>query len=109
MSNKISFSSIYVYVMFGRSYDKSTINGGVHLISSAYCQPILFNFAQLGELLSSKEGSYYKGLLTSSGQYIVVRIINDLTPEIEDAQISPEIKTVNHRDSVIEFIIPVSI
>ena len=53
MKNTISIQNSFVYAMFGRSYDNSTKNGGVHLINSIYNHPSLFNFAKLGNLLTS--------------------------------------------------------
>ena len=110
-TNTMFLSNIYVYVMFARSYDYSTKNGGVHLISSVYSHPSLFNFEKLGVYLSSKEEDYLKEvLLSSSGQFIIVRVINDL-PDISNGKGEnfSVIKTVNHSDNLIEFILPVSI
>jgi hypothetical protein len=106
-------SNIYLYVMYSRSYDYSIKNGGVHLISSVYSHPSLLNFETLRSFFSTTLGIFVKGtLLSSSGQFIIVRVVNDFDFPVEtDGKNIPVdvVKTVNHSESLIEFILPLSI
>ena len=101
----------YIYAMFSRSYDQSTIHSGVHLIGSAYSQDIELDLTYLKQFLNNENS---KSILTNSDQFIIVRITFDLDMDIEsnlNSNISDNnslIKTVKHSDSLLEFSLPIS-
>lgn len=101
----------YIYAMFSRSYDQSTIHSGVHFIGSAYSQAFELDLTYL-KLFLNNENS--KSLLTSSDQFIIVRITIDLALDLENNLNSSIpinnsiIKTIEHSETLIELILPVS-
>lgn len=101
----------YIYAMFSRSYDQSTKHSGVHLIGSAYSQASELDLNNLKLFLNNEDN---KSLLTNSDQFIIVRITFDLALSLESNLNStitdnkPLIKTIEHSNTLIEFILPIS-
>jgi hypothetical protein len=79
-TKSMNLNQNYIYAMFSRSYDQSTLNKGVHLIGSAYCQDTELDLTYL-ELFLNNENS--KSILTNSDQFIIVRITLDLALDLE--------------------------
>jgi hypothetical protein len=101
----------YIYAMFSRSYDSSTLHKGVHLIGSVYSQASELDLTYLKLFLNSENS---KPILTNSDQFIIVRITLDLDKDIEtnlNSSISNNkstIKTIEHSENLIEFSLPIS-
>jgi hypothetical protein len=101
----------YIYAMFSRSYDTSTDESGVHLIASAYSQATELDLTNIKIILNNEKK---KSILTKSDQFIIVRITFNLNLDLNSNFNSNTfdnksiIKTINHSDYLIEFILPIS-